>query len=1254
MTTTTSDFPHDPLTPITGRPTSDTIYTLTCQIYANAKSIETTRGGGDNGHLALVMDPATYLLRAGEAYVVPPNPGPHPDPVAGATNAQITAAANAYANAVTEYALHKKTMKALLHQLLAAVEPTYYEELEDLTFGYADLAPLTLLTHLKTEYGTITDDNLVANRAKLLTTWNPDVCDAGCTVTFTDTNATVHLGPNLLLTGSRDPGNGLWHLDLSSPTAAVATTRNTVQPGPTESAAFTIDHRTSPANLVAFAHASLFSPALSTLHDALRLGYLTGVPGLTAETLRRHPPHSTATTKGHLDQTRKNLRSTKTNIPPPPPNDGDDADDYLPTANPTNERTSHCFAATFEPTGKIYSNLTGKFVAPSSTGNNYILVVYGFDSNTILTVPMRNRSQQSHTEAFRIAHQRLVRAGLRPRLQLLDNECSALLKDFMHDQNLDFQLVPPYLHRRNAAERAIRTFKNHFIAGLCSTDPAFPIHLWDRLLPHAELTLNLLRGSRLNPKLSAWAQLHGTFDYNRTPLAPPGCQVLVHEKPAQRESWAPHATDGWYIGPALESYRCHTVWISETRRERITDTVSFFPKAVALPLATPDDLICASLQDILTILKKPASRSTPLLSPSNQHALEQLLDIFDNSPPPPLKVDTTDSPTPIQSTDSPTPVQSTDSPIPVPSPPGTPRQSNLPLVPAAPLRVPTGDLPPLPNLPDPDPAPLRVAVPSDDTTALSDATFPNLTGPGAQNRQRRAPKKSTRQNRKPPKAPTKPPQPRANPHVTRQQTSTLPQPSHVAAHLATTSFEKLLHDAAVPVTYHMALHGNAFNPDTGKIAEYAELSRCSDGNYWKASNAEEIGCLAQGYKHIKGTNTIYFIPKSQVPRHKTATYLRIVCAHRPEKENAYRVCWTAGGNLIDYPHDASTKTADIITVKTLINSTLSTPGAEFMSGDLKDFYLGTPMAEYKYMRIHRRYIPDDIFEQYHLADILDGDYVYVEIRRGMYGLPQAGRIANDYLRTFLEPAGYHPTEHTPGLWRHRTRPLTFSLVVDDFGVKYVSQDDVDHLLATLRQRYECKADWEGKRYCGLTLSWDYEAHTCDISMPGYVDRALTRFTHPTPPRPEHSPHTWLKPEYGAKVHFAPADDNSPPLDTAGIKRIQEIVGVFLFYARAVDSTMLPALGTISTQQAKPTTNTLTAITKFLNYAASNPDACVRYRPSGMHLHIESNASYLSEPKARSRYAGYHYLSEISDDPGSSDISDCWVTPDRTDCWDPTG
>jgi len=164
----------------------------------------------------------------------------------------------------------------------------------------------------------------------------------------------------------------------------------------------------------------------------------------------------------------------------------------------------------------------------------------------------------------------------------LDNECSNALKDYMTEQNIDYQLVPPTVHRRNSAERAIRTFKNHFVAGLCSVDRDFPMHLWDKLLPQAELTLNILRGSRLNPKLSAWAQLNGTYDFNRTPIAPPGTRVLVHEKPATRDSWAPHAIDGWYIGPALDSYRCYTVWIQETRAERICDTI--YPGKNANPI----------------------------------------------------------------------------------------------------------------------------------------------------------------------------------------------------------------------------------------------------------------------------------------------------------------------------------------------------------------------------------------------------------------------------------------------------------------------------------------------------------------------------------------------------------------------------------------------------------------------------------------------------------------------------------------------
>jgi len=226
----------------------------------------------------------------------------------------------------------------------------------------------------------------------------------------------------------------------------------------------------------------------------------------------------------------------------------------------------------------------------------------------------------------------------------------------MHEQQVDFQLVPPHMHRRNAAERAIRTFKSHFIAGLCSTDPQFPLLLWDRLIPQAEITLNLLRGSRINPNLSAWAQLYGTFDFNRTPLAPPGQQVVAHVKPAERDSWEPHGMDGWYIGPALESYRCYIIWIWETRSERICDTVSWFPKQIKMPTPSTNELILASLNDIKKALTNPATRApVPPIDDTQASQLKQLTDLLTNmvqhdpksqpsNQPPPVPIETEAAP----------------------------------------------------------------------------------------------------------------------------------------------------------------------------------------------------------------------------------------------------------------------------------------------------------------------------------------------------------------------------------------------------------------------------------------------------------------------------------------------------------------------------------------------------------------------------------------------------------------------------------
>jgi hypothetical protein len=387
--------------------------------------------------------------------------------------------------------------------------------------------------------------------------------------------------------------------------------------------------------LVRFAHAALFSPALTALQKALDRNFIHDFPGLTSLTLRNYPPPSIATIKGHLDQSRKNQRPTNKTPDPLPllPHDDIDTDSYPQPAS----RTHHCFAATISTTqtGQVFSDLTGRFLTPASSGATQVFVLYDFDSNSIHAIPLKSKSAQDITSAYKTIYNTLVHAGLRPQLQRMDNECSAILRDYLADNNVSLQLVPPGVHRANAAERAIRTLKNHLIAGLCTTDPDFPMHLWDRLLPQALLTLNLLRASRINPRLSAYAQVFGTYSYNATPIAPPGTHFLIHEKPTQRASWGPHAVDAWYLGPALSHYRCYRGWVWATQRERISDTVTWKPRTVPLPSLSPLETIQAYTHQLTQAIQQytNAAPHPPTTDPENPiTAIQTLQEILNTLP----------------------------------------------------------------------------------------------------------------------------------------------------------------------------------------------------------------------------------------------------------------------------------------------------------------------------------------------------------------------------------------------------------------------------------------------------------------------------------------------------------------------------------------------------------------------------------------------------------------------------------------------
>jgi hypothetical protein len=177
--------------------------------------------------------------------------------------------------------------------------------------------------------------------------------------------------------------------------------------------------------------------------------------------------------------------------------------------------------------------LDGKFPVQSSKGNSYVMVCYVFDCNYVKFIPMKYRSPSEWVKAYDTIHQELTVKGFNPKLQTLDNEASAALKNFFTTNDIAYQLVTPHYNCRNAVERAIRTFKDHFVAGLSLVDPTFPLNLWDRLLPQAKIMLNLLLTSRLHPQLSTAAHFHGLVDYNKTAFALPGCNIIAHEKPGK-------------------------------------------------------------------------------------------------------------------------------------------------------------------------------------------------------------------------------------------------------------------------------------------------------------------------------------------------------------------------------------------------------------------------------------------------------------------------------------------------------------------------------------------------------------------------------------------------------------------------------------------------------------------------------------------------------------------------------------------------
>ena len=294
-----------------------------------------------------------------------------------------------------------------------------------------------------------------------------------------------------------------------------------------------------------YLHRAAGYPVKKTWLQAIKDGFFTSWRGLTfALVLKFLPETSEEIAAGHLHRRRQGIQSTRVSVI--------ERMNTIEMLNPElsgqgklhhnrQQRVGVHLVANdeliIELNGTIPTNQTGRFSIISQKVNSYTMVLYNYDSNAILAEGCRSRTATDLETAYDKFYIQLTKAGIVLVMQRIDNEVSKIFIESIASKGLKYQLASPHDHRMNPAERAVQTWKNHFISNLHSE---FTAYKWCEIMHQCEMTLNMLRRSRINPKMSAYTQLFGSFNYNRTPLAPLGTKAFVHERRGQRRSHADH------------------------------------------------------------------------------------------------------------------------------------------------------------------------------------------------------------------------------------------------------------------------------------------------------------------------------------------------------------------------------------------------------------------------------------------------------------------------------------------------------------------------------------------------------------------------------------------------------------------------------------------------------------------------------------------------------------------------------------------
>ena len=1000
----------------------------------------------------------------------------------------------------------------------------------------------------------------------------------------------------ILACSPKDPDARLWSMPALKATSVIHDKHERTVNDDSARGLNNVIHHSVHASITSYANAIMGSPPDKTMQQALDRDYFQ-YPGMNAQMYRKNPPHAIESSEGHMKQSRQNVRSSQLN---------DKTQENFYNSVTKDIAPSRAYSRMWDTSS---SDLPGPFPVASLKGSRYILITTY--RNYIHGEPMKSRSQQDYKRGYANTFKFFKDLGHTPKFHRMDNETSSHVEHYLEQElGIPVQYVPPGSHRTLPAERSIQTYKNHFISSVGHMHPDCPLQLWESIMPQIEDTLACLLPYSVNPCVSAYEGIHGRkYDFSAHPMHPVGSLTIAFTPTTSREAWEVHGMKGYMLGPARKHYRSYRVYIIETGKERTTDTVDVFPTKVMLPGSSLGELILKRLAEDPSDNPTKADKIEEIrkLFKSNQRILERRVPTMN-----PV------IPVPQQRVQSSAPHHLTVSSR-------TTKRNKV-------------------THSTYEQYPIHMIVATKRKKILDHVgrTFKD-TGDGQTYQVQRVVKSKADK-----KSPPTPFYELANIHE-HSNSKRMTELDHEYQpceeffilkrngeyHYRGNEYEWL---PTLNSVFHARIDQQLLNlDDDGKPLTNRTALKSIHRDDWLIEHAKEI-------KNLMNTGTIVPRKPTEQPRDRwkdTKHYSPQVKEKLADDSTVTRrVRGTFGGNNLNYPFATTSPVADRLLINIHQQSVLADRKKtkedwRYMCADFKDYYLGSKLPRSEWLRISTKYMNQDLLTT--LQEYIVNGTVLFEVVGSMYGHPAAGLISYTDLTTHLASHGYHQSRLIPCLFMNHDKSITFTLVVDDIGIKYKhGSGEIDHLQKVLAKpisKWDVKFDLTGSQYNGQRLQWNYGTSDSTLikDVPAYM-RQTAHELHPGEKiRKYTTPSRYVAPTYG-KQDTAPMQSTAAPTTAAETKYIQQVHGKLLYYAMNADPSLEPAVIDISKQLAKPNQDTLNDVKRLLGYAVHNPNKGILYTASDMEYRIQTDASHHRDPGSKSMAGGIHYLSNADDPP----------------------